>query len=601
MRRQHTPRARPRACGRILAAGLLTVLAVTRLAAPAAAAPPHSPEERAAAIASPALVFLDIGLEGYLRNRSTGALVDDAPAVVHSQCSGFVVSEDGDVVTTTQCLQSRQDSLRGAAAFIVANNMIKAGKLASGKKTVFVDEIKRTADFTGKAKGTAPTVSTVTGQVIHATTDPDKATTISGRVVDAQPIESGDVALVKLDTKGLPVAKLAPTTLNPNTQIVMLGFTTPNPDADPANYAVQSRSGKIVSPYGTQSPRRYLLDGDLGVASRGGMVVDGNGNVVAMITADVTTTQRANNIGVDGARVADLLGKAGVSNELTSTDQAYRTGLDAYFGGRYTDAIKQFDTVIAAQPNNLPAQTYRAHATQRLAIEGDPTSSTDTWSLVFVAAAVVLAIVMVLVMLLRGRRLRKRERAMDQYEPYAGGPPISGGPTSGVPTSGLPTSSAPPLASPGWGVPSSPATGSPWEVPIIPGGMDYSTSVALPVAPPGPGVAPEPGAPNGQPLVPTLDQWAPPVTPPVPTLDQWAPPVPTLDQWAPPVTPPPAPPVAAPPAPLTPEERLAAWPAVIIWRDSNADDPVPPPSPAPNLATDPSTLPPSYPPSDRPT
>ena len=62
--------------------------------------------ERAAAIAEPAIVTIDVTWEGYVRHRVTGDLLDDQSVRASTRCSGVGVSSDGYLLTTGQCLSS---------------------------------------------------------------------------------------------------------------------------------------------------------------------------------------------------------------------------------------------------------------------------------------------------------------------------------------------------------------------------------------------------------------------------------------------------------------------------------------------------------------
>jgi len=74
-------------------------------ATPAAAAKPTvTPAERAAAIAAPAMVNIEVTWVGWVRNKTTGALVDDQSVTVTTHCGGFGVSTDGYLVTAGQCV-----------------------------------------------------------------------------------------------------------------------------------------------------------------------------------------------------------------------------------------------------------------------------------------------------------------------------------------------------------------------------------------------------------------------------------------------------------------------------------------------------------------
>jgi hypothetical protein len=552
MRSPRTSPARPTRRTSLIAAllGLLaTTLATTTLAtAPAAAAPPYTLDERAVAITSPSLVFLEARLEGFMRIRATGALVEAAAVSVYSRCSGFVVGSEGYVVTTTHCLAPSPDSLRGSAAYIVANDLIRDKKLTQQQKADFIAQLMRTADLTGATPGSPP-VTTVSGQLFVGLPGQTDSTAITGQVVDSQPTAKGDVALVKLDKKGLPVAQLDDVTLNPDTHVATVGFGTSDPNAATVTYTTQSRGGKVVGKYGADSLPRYQLDGDIGPTSNGGMVVDGTGHVVGMINADMASKDRTNQLVTPTSRINEVLSNSGVRNTLAPTDEAYRAGLDAYFGGRYTDAIRQFDTVLAATPSHLPAQTYRKHATDRRAIEGDPTTNTGQWLLIAAGAVLFIAVVAAILMFVRGRGRRTRERELGRFVPApVSGLPISGTPTSGMPISGVPISGVPISGVPISGTPISgvPVSGTPVS------GVPVSGGVAG-----GPGPA-------------ELTAWAPD----------------TSGYVLPPYQAPAHPPYETTSAPA-PDGNAPDWPALAVWRAPHPDGPVPPPGPAPNTSTGP--------------
>jgi hypothetical protein len=375
-------------------------------------------------------------------------------------------------------------------------------------------------------------------------------------------VAKGDVALVKLDKKGLPVAQLDDVTLNPDTHVASVGFGTSDPNAATITYTTQSRGGKVVGKYGADSLPRYQLDGDIGPTSHGGMVVDDTGHVVGMINADMSSKERINRLVTPTSRIKEMLSNSGVKNTLTPTDEAYRAGLDAYFGGRYTDAIRQFDTVLAATPSNLPAQTYRKHATDRRVIEGDPTTNSVQWLLVAAGAVLVIAVVAAILMIVRGRGRRARERELSRFVPA----PVSGLPTSGTPTSGLPISGVPISGTPISGVPISgmPISGFPVSGTPISGVPTSGVPVSgLPVSG-GPGPA-------------ELSAWAPDTSGYVlPLYQATTPPYQATNH--PPYEPTPTPEPAA-------DGNAPDWPALAVWRAPHPDGPVPPPGPAPNTST----------------
>src|SRR5262245_40187460 len=114
-----------RALARSTGAMLATMMASV-MAAPAAAAPPYTLEERAIAIATPSLVFVETIYTGFLKDRKTGASLSPTPVVYHRRCSGFAVNRDGNVVTTSRCVQPQAVSVKQGALFSFAQALIDA-------------------------------------------------------------------------------------------------------------------------------------------------------------------------------------------------------------------------------------------------------------------------------------------------------------------------------------------------------------------------------------------------------------------------------------------------------------------------------------------
>jgi hypothetical protein len=540
---------RLRTTAHLVMAALLGLVSTTFVTTPAAAVPPYTVEERAAAIASPALVLVDAAFEGYLRLRATGELVYNQPMSVHNRCTGIVVNADGNVITPTHCVSLRTDDLRVAATSVVADEMIRVGKLASADRESFLTNVRKNADFTGTTKD-APPVASVSGQLFVATNTSSESM-IKGKVVKSQASDKGDVTLIKLDAKGLPVAKLGKATFNAGDPLVFSAFTSQNPGATQATFTVDYKVQRIQSPYGTADPPTlFRHDGDLGPTWHGGMVLDNDGNVIGIITTDQSSTNRAPRLAQDTTPIFALLTETGVANEQTGLDRTYRDGLDDFYAGRYRDAIRSFDAVLAAQPNNAPAATFREQSKIRMAVEGDNSPLLSPLVLIGLGGLAVLVIAgLVVALIVRGRRLKVREREVAQYEAYlpisgvpVSGLPVSGLPVSGLPISGVPTSGIPPASEvPTSGVPVS--TGTPW--------VSNTGSWVVPVStPPGYAVPDQTGAPEY-------------VTPASPTT----------------------PPAEAPPDGA--QDTSANWPAVTVWRTPEGDGSEPPPAPQQRVKTNP--------------
>ena len=87
---------------------------------------PLSPQQRAAALAEPAIVAIDVRWEGYVRDRSTGDLLDPEPISATTRCTGAGVGGEGYLLTTANCL-------RPSAVALDAFGQIVQRRVADGR------------------------------------------------------------------------------------------------------------------------------------------------------------------------------------------------------------------------------------------------------------------------------------------------------------------------------------------------------------------------------------------------------------------------------------------------------------------------------------
>lgn len=416
----------------VLLAAAMTLLVVALPAVPASAvAPPYTMEERAAAIASPALVFIEARTEGYLRSKATGDLLDDDSFTMVLRCSGFGVSAAGHVITTSSCVQPSDSSLHRWAVRWFADRLISDGQLVKEQKDAYVDGLMGTSVLTVSDGGDSPETK-LFGQVFRAWGGLTESPAFGGRIVESDPADN--TALIKFEYENMPVVEIALDQLGIGSSVVLIGFGTSDSSTSTAAYTARTRPVMVTGRVKDKTPPRFALDGEIGDHSHGGMVVDAGGRVVGVINDDPDKGGRVNRAAASMAPVNDLLVAAGVSNTLTPRDQVYRAGLDAYFAGRYSEAIGHFDTVIAAVPDHTVAAEYRRHAAERLAIEGEAGGGGPHWTLVvIIVLTIIIAIllVMLIVVLVRRRPVQNQVPAMP-YDWPVSAIPISATPISGV-------------------------------------------------------------------------------------------------------------------------------------------------------------------------
>jgi hypothetical protein len=398
------------------------------LPAPAVAAPAYPLEERARAVASPSLVYLETVYTGYLRDKASGALLFASPIVYNRRCSGFVVDPAGHVVTTAQCAVPGPDRVREAVLAKQARVLVSERKLDQAKQNEWVAANRDTTAFTGAAAGSAPETRLL-AQVGVATGAVTESPAVPFSHVTSRPETGANLALVKIDGGGLPAVELHPAAAPAaGAPLLLLGFETTDADPRVGTYLPRAKEVRVVREFTRGDLTLRRVDDELGPHSPGGMAVDTRGRVVGVIDVDPGAPNRPSRALVPAAEAAALLADAGVRNTLSATDRSFRDGLDAYFSGRYAEAVSQLDAVARRTPANQVAREYQQRAADRRAIEGD---GRPLWLTVLLGlgALVTVAGLAAGVFVLMYRQARRRElRAAfrpptPRYEPEPPAPP----------------------------------------------------------------------------------------------------------------------------------------------------------------------------------
>ncbi|MFG3642223.1 trypsin-like peptidase domain-containing protein [Micromonospora sp. NPDC047762] len=365
----------------------------------------RSPEERALAVAGPSMVFVEVVFTGYVRSKAGGALLDKAPVTFSRRCSGVVVQHEGYVLSNSQCVQPSPDVLVGGALNAVANRLVSEGSLQAKDISTYTRSRLSTSVLTGANAGDQPETR-LYGQLNIAKGEVTDSPAIAGTVVQALPIEAGNVALIKLEQKNLPTSELnTSASVSPETSLLVLGYGTTDTSFRAATYTVLSKTVTVTGIDSSTPLNPYRINEDLGLYSRGGIAIDPSGRVVGMLDNDVLRPDKANRLVVPVSAMTALLQAAGVTNTLGKGDNQYRSGLDAYFAGDESKAIARFDEAARTSPTNLLAQSYRQAAVDSRGPGDD--SGGSSWAVPVIAAAggaLAVAIVVAVAMLLARRR-----------------------------------------------------------------------------------------------------------------------------------------------------------------------------------------------------
>ena len=170
--------------------------------------------------------------------------------------------------------------------------------------------------------------------------------------MDFRPLHKGDVALLKVEKHNLPSSELAADAdVSIGTSILAVGFPlstirVTGPSLDPTN-----KSGKVSKKSSVQGSPVYEIDAAVSEGMSGGPTVDLGGKVIGVNSFGPVGESQAFNFVAPADSLAAMLARNGVKATLGPADLSYRRGLDRYYGGHYTDAVKDFDQTLALSPD----------------------------------------------------------------------------------------------------------------------------------------------------------------------------------------------------------------------------------------------------------
>lgn len=480
---------------RLLALAALS-LAAAVLAAPPALAdstvePTETPAdpsetsdlERVSAYVQPSVVYLQVKWTGYAWDTfNREYLQDGQPFKVTTQCTGYVVNPDGYIATAGHCVDPKGDIL-DILAQQAAQYGIDSGYYEAGSTVEQVVEQLRIEAFESKNQGPDREVTAAWGVSAGGV---ETGKSYQARVVDFQPFDDGDAAVLKVEASDLAAIEVADESeLEVGTEIVSIGYPASVDLVADQSFSPSYKDGSISSEKTVQGGLLtvYEISAAVSGGMSGGPTVDLDGNVVGFnsfgINADVESQQF--NFVRPTSIINELLADAGVDNELGEISTTYRAGLDAYFAGDREAAVTALEEVVDEQPTNQLAADYLEKA-EDLPVAAEPTTDSDESSFpvvpVAIGAGVLLLLVLVGVLLLvrRGRRGGGEPSA-----PAAAGYPPQPGSSTSAPVGSTSTASP---AQPGW---TAPVTAQAGPAPQ-PTASDQPAGPSAPAAPAAPGV-----------------------------------------------------------------------------------------------------------------
>jgi S1-C subfamily serine protease len=467
----------------VVAAGAVVLPAGT-----AVAKPTFTAAEKAAAIVRPAVVYIEVQWEGWVRDRVSGKLWDTDSVTLTAQCSGFAVSNDGFIVTAGHCVDPGVEGVAVSFFEEIAARYLKAGLVTSGQTQALIDDMVDNAEIEGKAAG-EPAIRKVFAQRGVAKSGLAAGDAIPARVVSFHPVSGGDVTLLKVEKSNQPMVTLARSAdINIGTDVLAIGYPASADSISDATLEPSNKDGKISNRRTEGGVPFYETSAATTQGMSGGPVANLDGDIIGLISHGPAAEKQAFNFLAASSLIAEELAKAGVKNTLGKIDNDYRDGLNEYYEGHYTAAIEKFDSVLATVPSHAQAQEYRQQAVALRETEGDTGNLSAGLVVILgaIAGFLIIAAAVVVLLVLRSRQKARQPAgyrlAPVIYPPISAGPALAESPTA-------PPISAPPAAPPVFAPPAGPPVQVSSAPPVpVPQHSPVATVTSQLVAPPAPSI-----------------------------------------------------------------------------------------------------------------
>jgi serine protease Do len=412
----------------------LTVFLLLPLSAGAQTTTTATPEEMAAAVVRPSIVYLDIYWSAYVQDHEGDWLNEGNPYEFAFSCTGFVVNPNGYIATAGHCVDDGLEGAAGVAILYGVDEWIANG-WASEDQRADLTEIAY-ANWHVEGGGTdTPADRTVYAQHGVAVSGMTSGEAWPARVVEALPVSEGDVALLKVEETNLPTILLASDAdVAIGTSILSVGYPASSDWVTDATYEPTYKDGKISSKKTREGGLLpvYEISAAVSPGMSGGPTVNTEGDVIGVNSFGILGEPQAFNFLSPSSLVLEMMSRNGVANELGPVDELYRTAITSFMAGNYRQAMDEFDEVLDRVPSHQQAQEYRALAAQRAPTDApeteepvvEPTEPAEPAASSMPTMAIAIVGLVLLVAIGLGAFFMMRRR---------GGTPTAGGPPPAVP------------------------------------------------------------------------------------------------------------------------------------------------------------------------
>jgi S1-C subfamily serine protease len=253
-------------------------------------APPQvTPQGRAIDLVQPSVVLIRSDWQAFVDYGGAEPLY----RTWTTACTGVIVSSDGYVVTAGHCADPKE-ARRDAIGEVVAD-LIAEGYLTKAPIEDYVDAAMSGRDrwlVFGKDRDSPPySVHQVQlgGGVVTLPKKKDPKDGVNAKVIETVPFDEGDVALLKIDEKDLPVAQLATEKAQIGQDLVSIGYPLANVSGDEASPTFKNGEINAVNTVGVHGPGNdfYESSANLVAGNSGGPQIKFDGHVIGIASNTV--------------------------------------------------------------------------------------------------------------------------------------------------------------------------------------------------------------------------------------------------------------------------------------------------------------------------
>jgi serine protease Do len=459
-----------------------------------------SPGQRLAVQTKPAVVRV---VAGYLIDVDQGQGRSER-RYLGGHGSGFFISPDGYLVTNAHVVEFVQQGDDKAHARIVADFVAQLAR-------------EKNVDLAKLPAAQRQEIDRVVGQAVRLAKKvsviilPNGDQLVYDIKVFGTPVGlagTKDVAILKVQTRNAPTLMLGDeSTVEIQDKIYAVGY--PGAADDLVGVLDEKAMLEATITDGNVSARKKTSDGVpviqvttvISPGNSGGPALNEAGQVVGLATFKAAQAEGYNFL-VPASTVKEFLKQAGVTNEDSLTNQAFRSGLALHWEHRYTEAIKEFEEVRNLFPahSEVGRLITEAQELKRQGKEVVPETSSNTTGIILavVGGSALLAGLLFLLMR-RGRHGPARSPSPGWHpgHPHGGHPghpghPVSPGHAGHPASSPLPHAGhaahpgsgpmAHPAAHPGSGPAAHPGHGGPAMAQAAPGSGPQKTIAVSPNA-----------------------------------------------------------------------------------------------------------------------